>query len=116
MVTMDIAPVMALVLNILSKLISADDVSVRGEELSAVFGPSVLLGLETCGLSHLENFIPVSERPGELLLDQGCAAGRNEQAVLVMLDEVGAAGAGGAENGDTAGHGLEDNEPEAFGD
>ena len=46
---------------------------VGGEELAAVFGPSVLLGYEARGLSHLEEFIPVRKRPGELLLDRGFA-------------------------------------------
>ena len=75
MVTMDIAPVMALVLNILSKLILADDVSVRGEKLSAVFGPSVPLGFKTSGLADLEEFGAMGQGPVELLLNGGGATG-----------------------------------------
>ncbi len=76
----------------------------------------MLLGFAAGGLAHLKEFVPVRDRPGEFLLDQRCAPGRDEQSVLAMGDEVSASGAGGAEHGYAACHGLEDHEPEAFGD
>ena len=113
---MDIAPVMALVLNILSKLILAGDGSVSCEELAAVFGPSVILGFETGGLADLEEFVAMGQGPIELLMDGFSTAGRDEQSVMAVLDEIGAAGTGGAKDGHATGHGLEDDEAEAFRD
>ena len=89
---------------------------VRGEEVAAVGGPGVLGSFEASGLSDLEEFVAMRQRPDELLLDGGGAAWRNKQAVLPMTDEVGAAGAGRAEHGHATSHGLEDDEAEAFRD
>ena len=47
---------------------------VRGEEVAAVGGPGVLGSFEASGLSDLEEFVAMRQRPDELLLDGGGAA------------------------------------------
>jgi len=76
----------------------------------------VLGGFEARGLAHLKKLIAMRKRPDKLLLDGDGAAWLDKQAVMAMDDEVGAASAGRAEYGDAAGHGLKDDEAEAFGD
>ena len=68
------------------------------------------------GLADLEEFVAMGQGPIELQLDGFGAPGLDEQAVLAMRDEVSSAGAGRAKDRYAAGHGLEDDEPEAFGD
>ena len=54
--------------------LSRDRGRVSREEVAAVGGPGVLFGFDAGGLSDLEEFVAMRQRPDELLLDGGGAA------------------------------------------
>ena len=76
----------------------------------------MLLGFGAGGLADLEKSVAMGQGPFELAQNRVFAARLDEQPVLAMPEEVGAAGAGRAEHGHAAGHGFQDDESEAFRD